>query len=269
MIDFGKKFACYNKDFTLTLKNIYEISYVLFLKELKSRYKGKVLGYLWAFLLPLSQTCIYYYVFKIVMKVEMENFGVFMVTGIFPWAMISYATIAGTNSFNSNANIIKKVRFPLYLLPFSISINETIFLYLSMLIVIPFILGSTISLSFVNFLYLPIISILTILFTTSLGLIFAILNSFFKDISYIVTVLFNVIFFMTPIVYPMSAVPSSLRVYILLNPFISFIESWRGIFFYGHVDNTMIAESFCYTLITMLIAVVLYKKLSYKVAEYA
>lgn len=252
----------------MTLKNIYEITYILFLKELKGRYKGKVLGYLWAFLLPLSHTCIYYYVFKIVMKVEMENFGVFMITGIFPWTMISYAITAGANSFNTNSNIIKKVKFPLYLLPFSISINETIFLYLSMLIVIPFILSSTITLSFVNFLYLPIISIIIILFTTSFGLIFAILNSFFKDISYIVTVFFNVVFFMTPIVYPISAIPSSLHSYILLNPFISFIENWRSIFFYNHVNPAMIFESFCYALIMMIIAMLLYKKLAYKVAEY-
>ena len=64
------------------MKNIYEISYILFLKELKGRYKGKVLGYLWAFLLPLSQALIYYYVFRLVMRMDMENYGVFMITGV-------------------------------------------------------------------------------------------------------------------------------------------------------------------------------------------
>ena len=130
--------------YNINIKNIYEITYILFLKELKGRYKGHVLGYLWAFLLPLSQALIYYYVFKIVMRIDMENYGVFMITGIFPWAMISYAITAGTNSFYSNSGIIKKVKFPLFLLPFSISINEMIFLYISLLVALPFIFFSNI-----------------------------------------------------------------------------------------------------------------------------
>lgn len=251
----------------MKLQNIYEISYILFLKELKGRYKGKVLGYLWAFLLPLSQALIYYYVFKLVMRIQMENYGVFMITGVFPWAMISYAVIAGTNSFDANANIIKKTHFPLYLLPFSISVNEIIFLYFSMLVAIPFLLYSHLYISIESLLYIPIISIVTVMFTASLGLIFAILNSFFKDVSYIVTVFFNVMFFMTPIVYPMSSIPDTIRPYIFLNPFISFIESWRGIFYYNKVDNMMILESFIYTMISFAIAILLYKFNSHKVAE--
>lgn len=252
----------------MQLQNIYELTYILFLKELKGRYKGKALGYLWAFLLPLSQALIYYYVFKIVLRIEMENFGVFMITGVFPWAMISYAVIAGTNSFSSNANIVKKVNFPLFLLPFSISINELIFLYFSMMVAIPFLLYSNLSISFESLLYLPIISIITILFTTSLGLIFAILNSFFKDVSYIVTVLFNVMFFMTPIVYPISSVPDFMKPYLIFNPFVSFIESWRGIFFYNKVDNMMVLESFIYALIAFVIAIIIYRKNYFKVAEH-
>lgn len=252
----------------MKLQNIVEICYILFLKELKSRYKGKVLGYLWAFLLPLSQALIYYYVFKIVMRVEMENYGLFMITGMFPWAMISYSIISGTNSFNSNSNIIKKVNFPLYLLPLSISMNEIIFLYFSLIIVMPFLLLNHVSFSLVNFLYLPLISLITIAFTTSVGLIFAIMNSFFKDISYIINVLFNIIFFITPIVYPLTSIPSFIQPFIVLNPFVCFIESWRGILFYQQVDNLMIFQSLIYTTITASIAYILYKKASFKVPEY-
>ena len=252
----------------LKLQNIYEISYILFLKELKGRYKGHVLGYLWAFLLPLSQVLIYYYVFKLVMRIEMENYGIFMITGVFPWAMISYAITSGTNSFNSNANIVKKVNFPLYLLPFSISINEMIFLYISMIVVIPFLVFNDLSVSMEGLLMIPLLSIITILFTTSLGVIFAILNSFFKDIAYIVSVFFNIMFFMTPIVYPMSAIPEFMKSYMVFNPFVSFIESWRGVFFYSHIDYMMILESFIYSLIVFVVAVVLYRKNHFKVAEY-
>lgn len=252
----------------MKLQNIYEISYILFLKELKGRYKGHALGYLWAFLLPLSQALIYYYVFKIVLKVQMEDFGIYMITGIFPWAMISYAVIAGTSSFNSNANIIKKVNFPKYLLPFSISINEIIFLYLSMLVAIPFLVYSGKFISIEVLIYLPLISLITIVFTTSLGLIFAILNSFFKDISYIITVFFNVMFFMTPIVYPVEAIPENMKPYMVLNPFISFIENWRGVFLYNKIDNTLLFDSTVYAIIAFILAYILYKRNEYKVADY-
>ena len=73
---------------------------------------------------------------------------------------------------------------------------------------------------------------------------------------------------MTPIVYPISSIPAFMKPYLVFNPFVSFIESWRGIFFYNDVDNVMILESFIYSLIVLVIAIIVYKYNAHKVAEY-
>jgi ABC-type polysaccharide/polyol phosphate export permease len=73
---------------------------------------------------------------------------------------------------------------------------------------------------------------------------------------------------MTPIVYPISSIPEFMKSYLLLNPFVSFIESWRGIFFYNNVDNMMILESLFYTIAALIVAIILYKYNAKKVAEY-
>jgi lipopolysaccharide transport system permease protein len=181
--------------------------------------------------------------------------------------MISYSIIASTNSYISNANLIKKVNFPKVLIPFSITINEMIFLYVSMFILVPFLLFNEIYPTLDWCVFIPILSILTIVFTTSFGIILAVTNVFFKDMGYIVTVYFNVMFFLTPIVYPIDAIPKYIEPYLFLNPFISFIVSWRELFLKGTINYTYLLEAIIYTIFMTVLAIFIYKKYNSKIAE--
>ena len=81
-------------------------------KDIRGRYKGSVLGILWSFLNPLLQVVVYWIVFPYLMRGTMENYLLYLITGIIPWNFFSTTVIGGINSIKSNAGIIKKVYFP-------------------------------------------------------------------------------------------------------------------------------------------------------------
>jgi len=86
-------------------------------KELKSRYRGSVLGMLWTFLNPLLLLLVYAVVFSVYMRIEMENYSVFMFSGLLPWVWFSSSLIEGSNSIAASGNLITKSMFPAEILP--------------------------------------------------------------------------------------------------------------------------------------------------------
>ena len=81
-------------------------------KEMKVRYKRSYLGYLWSVLNPLTLALIFFFAFKVVMKVGIEDYPLFLIAGLFPWQFLSNSVNAGVMAFVSNASLIKKTSFP-------------------------------------------------------------------------------------------------------------------------------------------------------------
>ncbi|HSO73180.1 MAG TPA: ABC transporter permease, partial [Thermodesulfobacteriota bacterium] len=89
----------------------------LILRELKARYRGSVLGFLWTFLNPLLLLGVYALVFNVYFRIQMEHYAGFMFTGLLPWIWFSSSLIEGTNAITSGGSLITKVLFPGQLLP--------------------------------------------------------------------------------------------------------------------------------------------------------
>ncbi|MGN5903477.1 O-antigen export ABC transporter permease RfbA, partial [Klebsiella pneumoniae] len=88
-------------------------------KDLKVRYKSSMLGYLWSVANPLLFAMIYYFIFKLVMRVQIPNYTVFLITGLFPWQWFASSATNSLFSFIANAQIIKKTVFPRSVIPLS------------------------------------------------------------------------------------------------------------------------------------------------------
>ena len=86
----------------------FQTLYFLVQKELKVRYKGSFLGYLWAILNPLAFAFVYYLAFSIIMRFDIENYPIILITALFPWGWIVSSLVQGTLSFRTNSNLIKK-----------------------------------------------------------------------------------------------------------------------------------------------------------------
>ncbi len=186
----------------------------LTLRELRSRYKRSVLGWSWSLINPLSNVIIYSIVFSLILKVKpplgdpsgLKSFPLFLLCGLIPWLFFSNGLMLTTESLLSNGNLIKKVYFPRELLVVAGvgSLVITNLIEMSVLSVILLLVGNMV------LWWLPLVLVLIFLelvMILGIGLMLSALNVFFRDFRYLITILLNFLFYLIPIVYPVSYVP--------------------------------------------------------------
>ncbi len=223
------------------LLNLFSGRYILktmVIKDLKARYAGSVFGPLWLITTPLYQIFLYTFLFSTIMKVRFEedagtsSFVVYLLAGLIPWLFFSEATIRGISAFNDNAHIIKKVKFPMEVCIASVIISSAItffvylVFYLAMLVVTGFLKINTAPLFILPFL-------IQVLLISGLSLGLGSIAVFFRDITQITTMALNLFFFLTPIVYPPSAIPQNVRWVFDINPFYFIVEMYRNVLIKG------------------------------------
>ncbi len=215
-------------------------------RDLEARYKGSIIGNLWPLLNQLSQLLIYTYVFSVVLQVRLSlkelpanniSYGLWLFAGLIPWiTFISGITLAATSVIRQ-PNLVKKVVFPLTLLPLVPILSSFLESTFGLIILILFVGVSTQTLP-PTLLLLPLIWLPQLLFTIGLGYLTAGLTVFLRDIPQTLGVILNLWFYATPIVYPASAIPEQLgRVVLWLNPLAVFAEIYRDLILLGEVRH--------------------------------
>ena len=109
-------------------------------KDIRGKYKASFLGVLWSFINPLLQVLVYAIVFPYIMKVQTENYLIFLICGIIPWTWFTTVISQGTTCITNNANLIKKVYFPREILPISIVTSGLINFLISCIIILIFVI---------------------------------------------------------------------------------------------------------------------------------
>ncbi|MBG58964.1 MAG: ABC transporter permease [Peredibacter sp.] len=236
-------------------------------KELKVRYKHHAFGYLWSIANPLAYATIYFLVFKLVMKIDVENFPIFLVSGLFPWQWIANSLGVGPMTFIGNAPLIKKINFPRNFLSLVVVIQDMIHYLASIPIIIILMALFKIYPSWTWFIGIPTLAIIQLILSYSLNLFTATLNLFFRDTEKLVQMLMTFMFFLTPVVYKAEMVPKKFEALLLLNPFASLIISWRELFIRSELALNHIGIALCWAIALFIITQVTYKKLSWRFAE--
>lgn len=249
------------------LRRNVDLLFLLTKKDTSIRYKNSVFGYLWAICNPLCFAFIYYIVFKVVMKVQIENYTVFLLSALFAWQWASNSIINNLNVYSSNTQIIKKTVFPKYFLLLSNILMETIHFIITIPVIILFLFIYNIQLSTEWFYGVPLLLISQIILIFSISLLFSSLNVFFRDIERIVQLSMMVLFYLTPVLYNIDMVPSEYSSLVLFNPFTYQILNWRSLFLYGDFNLLYMIYSLSYSALILFIAVVVYNKVKYKFAE--
>lgn len=215
-------------------------------RDLEARYKGSILGNLWPLLNQLSQLLIYTYVFSIVLKVKLslkgvpENnftFGLWLFAGLLPWIAFSSGLIQAANSVVAQPNLVKKVVFPLALLPLVPTLSTFIESSFGLMALIFFVAVSTHTLHSTLAL-LPFIWLTQLLLTAGLGYLMAGLTVFLRDIPQTLGVILNIWLYLTPILYPATAIPEEWRNLVFwLNPMTAIAEVYRDLVLVGEVKH--------------------------------
>jgi lipopolysaccharide transport system permease protein len=216
-------------------------------RDLEARYKGSVLGNLWPLLNQLSQLLIYTYVFSIVLKVKLhtlkglpENnftFGLWLFAGLLPWIAFTGGLMQSAGSVIGQPNLVKKVVFPLALLPLVPILSTFIESSFGLMALIFFVAITTHTLH-TTLALLPLVWLTQLLLTAGLGYLTAGLTVFLRDIPQTMGVLLNVWMYLTPIIYPASAIPEAFRKWVFwLNPMAAIAEVYRDIVLVGEVQH--------------------------------
>lgn len=210
----------------------------LVMRDLRTRYKGSVLGYIWTQLAPLLMMLVFTFVFTVLMPSGIALFPVFLIVALLPWNFFSEALVGGTSSVINNASLIKKVFFPREILPL-VSVLSSLLNYLLSLPMMFLVMAVTQlvvigSLNFSwTFLYLPVIILLQTIFLLGITMLFSTLAVFFRDMVHLVGILNLFWFFLTPVFYSldMMARPLLARIIRWLNPMASMIDFYRDILY--------------------------------------
>ena len=219
----------------------------LTLRELRAKYKRSVLGWAWSLLNPLATMLIYTLVFGYILRVQpssgdpsgLKNFALFLMCGLLPWNYLTAGVGGSIGNLLANANLVKKTYFPRDLLVASL-VASCLF---SFLIEIGLLCGALLLFGNMVLPYLPValgLILLLTLFVTGLGLTFSVLNVYFRDVQHLVNILFQVWFYLNPIVYPITLVPEKTKIFghvvparalYELNPMVRFVEAFRDVLY--------------------------------------
>ena len=215
-------------------KNLYEYRELLkssIKKDVGGKYKNSVLGVLWSFLYPLLQIAVYAIVFPLIMRSNMENYTVFVCCGLIPWNFFSTAISRSSFTMIENGNILKKVYFPREILPISVVTSEAVNFVISTIIILAFVLGTGMGLTWYVIFY-PVILLIQYILLIGISLFVSSITVYFRDLQHFIGIALQLLFYATPIVYATNIIPESYQWILRLNPMTFIIDGYRSIFYY-------------------------------------
>ena len=208
-------------------------------RELKARYRGSVLGYLWSLVNPLMLLVVYTFVFSTIFDPrdpKVHPYGLFLITGLFPWIWVQTSWLEGAGSLIANAGLIRKAAFPAELLPMVPVLANLVHFALALPVIVAAYAFYGIT-GGATALLLVAVALLQLPMLGGLALGFAALNAHFKDVRDLLTNLLTLLFFMTPILYTAERLEDYPLVHgvVAANPFTPFIEAYQQTVFFGQV----------------------------------
>lgn len=226
-----------------------EILVNLTIREIRTQFKRTALGRIWSFVNPLATLAILSFVFGFFIKVpiepskgtDMHLFVLFLASALIPWNFISGGITSGMNALVANAGLLTKVYFPRWVLPVSVilSLALTFVIELSVLVVLTSFFGGP-----KIFLFLPalvVLAALTVAFVCGIAMALSIALVYFRDTQHFVSLLMQLWFYATPIIYPLSLIENAagdrnllgipLTAIYQLNPAVSFTGAFRSVIY--------------------------------------
>ena len=223
---------------------------VLVQRELAARYKGSIFGNFWSVAHQITQLAIYTYVFAVVLKVKLSQsaipqtgmiddqllFALWLFGGLIPWNAMTLSFMGSSTAVISQPNLVKKVVFPLVLLPLVPIATAFFDSTIGMMILIAAVAFALKTIHMTIFL-LPLVWIPQLMLTAGIGYLLAGFTVFLRDIPQTVTIAVNLLFYLTPIMYPIEAVPEMFRPIMKWNPAGILADLYRDLILWGEVRH--------------------------------
>lgn len=207
-------------------------------RDLAQRYRGTAIGVVWSVIQPLFMMALYTFVFAVILKVKFgangstTSFALYLVCGLLPWLAFSEGLTRCASVVIDNANLVRKVVFPLEILP----INVVAAALVSQIIGTAILLGACLAMGIGaswTWLAIPVMLIPQILWTLGLGWLLASIGVYVRDVGQIIGMGLTTWVFLTPIYYPATAIPARFRFLLDANPMATIVEGYRSLILDG------------------------------------
>lgn len=222
------------------LKEIYayrEMIFSLVRRDLKGRYKGSLLGFLWTFINPLLQLAVYTLVFSVIMRTGIDDYYLFLFVVLIPWIFFSTSLAGGASCIWSQKEMVKKIYFPREVLPISFVTSQFINMLLSFLVLFAVLLLSGKGIRLEALVYLPVIMLVEYLMALSVAFLTSAVNVYFRDLEYILAIVTMAWQFLSPVLYSVEQVPEEVLFIFQLNPLSPVMTAYRDILYYGRAPK--------------------------------
>lgn len=201
-------------------------------KEIKLRYMGAILGFIWSLGNPLLVTVTYFIVFTYIFPSHSDRFALHLVTGVFHWMLIAQILPQSCDWLINNSSLIRKIRFPKIALAISGILTVCCFWLAALIVYVGMFkaLGGEFTLAM---LWYPFIVFCYIAFIAGIGLTLSVVQVTFRDVKHFVDVLLPLLFWLTPIVWVTSSLPVGVSKYLELNPLFPYFRNFDLILHQG------------------------------------
>ncbi len=208
-----------------------ELFYIFAWRDIKVRYKQTFLGILWVILQPLTTMLIFTFLFSKIFTTSSTNlpYPLFVLCGLVFWNFFSNSLTHASNSLLENEDIIKKVYFPKIILPLSAIVTGLVDFATNLAILLAVTMLFGFIPSVLSFFVFSLGILITGMAVAGLGLLLSSLNVKYRDVRYILPFFTQLIFFISPIIYPMSVLSSQNKIFLALNPLTGVVESVRTV----------------------------------------
>lgn len=223
-----------------TIKELYtyrQMIISLVRRDLRGRYKGSVLGFLWTFLNPLLQLVVYSLVFSTIMRAGIEEYYLFLFVGLVPWMFFGSCLTGGTGCIWQQQDMVKKIYFPREVLPISYVLSQFVNMLLTFIVIFSVLILSGHGLNAAALCYLPVVMLVELILALGMTMILCGLAVYFRDLEYIFSIVSMAWMYLTPVMYAMEMVPVEYQKYFLANPMTPVISAYRDILYYKQIPH--------------------------------
>jgi ABC-type polysaccharide/polyol phosphate export permease len=213
-----------------------EVLLNLFSRELKLKYKRTFLGYFWSLLNPILNLLILSIVFSHFVGRGMKDYTLYLFSGLIAWTFFQSSLVASSTALLENENFIKKIYLPKIIFPLSKILLRALDFLLSFVALT--LIGLFLKMPFhTTFLLVPVAALFLVAFTFGFSMMISVATVYFRDVIYLSTVFLQLLYFVTPILYPQTALPESYLPFLQLNPLYWQIGLFQSLVYFGELPT--------------------------------
>lgn len=238
-------------------------------RTIRGRYQQSILGWLWAIVQPIASVAIFSIIFTQFVPVDTGDipYPVFSYIAIAPWTFFATSLQDMAASLVQNIGLVTKVYFPREVLPVSAMLARLLDFGIAAIVLIILFIIYRIPLHLPGLIFIPLIIAVQIALIIGIGLFVAAANVFFRDVQPLLTLVIQLWFYASPIIYPVSMVPQQYHTIYFLNPMAGVLESYRRVLLYQVMPDYSLLIAAIEAVVILVLGYAIFKRVEFKFAD--